>query len=70
MSSHVEVYNVGATKMWDIGGDEWDLFDVVDIFKVVSFSLDKLELEVVLFNDIIIYEYFLNVIYLCYSTKY
>ena len=54
--------------MWDIGGDEWDLFDVVDIFEVVSLSLDKPELEAVLFNDIMIYEYFLSVIYLCYCA--
>lgn len=38
--------------MWDIGGDEWDLFDVVDTFGVVSLSLDKLELEIVLFKYI------------------
>lgn len=39
--------------MWDIGGDEWDIFDVVNIFEVVSLFLDKPELQPVLFNDIV-----------------
>lgn len=38
--------------LWDIGGDEWDLFDVVGILEVVSLSLDEPELEAALFNDI------------------
>lgn len=38
-----------SIKMWDINRDEWDLFDVVDIFEVVSFSLNEPELEAALF---------------------
>lgn len=38
--------------MWDIGGDEWDLFDIVGIFEIVSLSLYELELKTTLFNDI------------------
>lgn len=38
--------------MWDIGGDEWDLFDGADILEVASLSLDEPELESTLFNDI------------------
>jgi hypothetical protein len=37
--------------MWDIGRDEWNLFDVAGILEVASLSRDELELEAALFND-------------------
>jgi hypothetical protein len=37
--------NEEATKMWDIGRDECDLFDVADILEVASFYHDEPELE-------------------------
>jgi hypothetical protein len=38
-------------KMWDIGKDEWDLFNVVVVLEVVSLYRDEPELETTLFND-------------------
>jgi hypothetical protein len=37
--------------MWDIGRDEWNLFDVVFILEVASLYCDERELEAALFND-------------------
>jgi hypothetical protein len=31
-----KTYNEGTTKIYDIGGDEWDLFNRVDIFELTS----------------------------------
>jgi hypothetical protein len=37
--------NEEATKMWDIGRDECDLFDVANILEVASFYHDEPEIE-------------------------
>ncbi|GAU44553.1 hypothetical protein TSUD_400170 [Trifolium subterraneum] len=44
-------YNEGPTKMWDIGGDGFDLVDGAGILEVASLSLNEPELEAALFND-------------------
>jgi hypothetical protein len=44
-------YTEGETKMLDIGGDEWNLSDGVDILEVVSLSLHEPDMEAVLFTD-------------------
>ena len=44
-------YHEGETKMWDIGGDEWDPFEGAGILQVASLSLDEPDLETVLFTD-------------------
>jgi hypothetical protein len=36
--------------MWDIGRNEWDLFDVVVILEVASLYLDEPELNAALFS--------------------
>lgn len=44
-------YNEGATRMWDIGGDEWNLSDGAGILEVANLSLDEPNMEAVLFTD-------------------
>ena len=43
-------YKEGETKMWDIGGDEWDL-EGSSILEVATLSLDEPDLEGVLFTE-------------------
>ncbi|XP_058750554.1 uncharacterized protein LOC131623560 [Vicia villosa] len=45
LSRKSEIYNEGVTKMWDIGGDELDLFDGAGILEVATLSLGEPELE-------------------------
>jgi len=33
--------NIYKTRMWDIGGDEWNLFNGASILEVASLSLDE-----------------------------
>ncbi|XP_058725729.1 F-box/kelch-repeat protein At3g23880-like [Vicia villosa] len=40
-----KIYNEGVTKIWDIGGDELDLFDGAAILEVATLSLNERELE-------------------------
>lgn len=47
-----KVYTEWATKVWNIGVDEWNLFNEADILEVHSLSLDEPELKAALFNDI------------------
>ncbi|GAU32553.1 hypothetical protein TSUD_218110 [Trifolium subterraneum] len=53
LSRNNKTYKEGPTKMWDIGGDEFDLVDGAGILEVAiaSLSLDEPELEAALFND-------------------
>lgn len=37
--------------MWDIGGDAVDTFEDVGVLEVANLSLDKLELEAIVFVD-------------------
>uniref|UniRef100_A0A2N9GH34 DUF659 domain-containing protein n=1 Tax=Fagus sylvatica TaxID=28930 RepID=A0A2N9GH34_FAGSY len=47
-----EEYGKGKSKKWDIGGDTWDEpFGGAGLLSIASLSLDKLELEVVLFDN-------------------
>lgn len=50
LSRKSQSYKEGETKMWDIGGDEWDL-EGSSILEVASLSLDEPELEAVLFTE-------------------
>ena len=45
-------YNEGESKMWDIGGDDFDSMDIENagILEIVNLSLDELELEAILFD--------------------
>ncbi|PNX78363.1 hypothetical protein L195_g034341 [Trifolium pratense] len=51
LSRNNKSYKEGPTKMWDIGGDGFDLVDGAGILEVASLSLDEPELEGALFND-------------------
>ncbi|CAL5388474.1 unnamed protein product [Camellia sinensis] len=44
-------YLEGETKLWGIAGDTFDSFDDAGMLEVANFSLDELEMEVVLFTD-------------------
>ncbi|XP_027342768.1 uncharacterized protein LOC113855350 [Abrus precatorius] len=44
-------YSEGESRMWDIGGDEWDSIEGVGILEVASLSLDEPDLEAVIFTD-------------------
>jgi hypothetical protein len=44
-------YNEGATKIYDIGRDKWDLFDVTDILEVASLSREEPKLDAAFSND-------------------
>jgi hypothetical protein len=49
LSRKSKSYNEGETKMWDIGGDEWNLSDGAGILEVASHFLDELDMEVFFF---------------------
>jgi len=51
LSRNRNTYNEGETRMWDIGGDEWNLFDGANILEVASFSLDEPDMEASLFTE-------------------
>lgn len=51
LSRKTPQYQVGETKMWDIGGDTFDSFEDVGVLEVASLSLDEPELEAVIFTD-------------------
>ena len=44
-------YNEEKTRMWDIGGDDFDTFQGTGILDFSTFSLDELTMESVLFAD-------------------
>ncbi|XP_057418592.1 uncharacterized protein LOC130712795 [Lotus japonicus] len=50
LSRKSQSYKEGETKMWDIGGDEWDL-EGSSILEGASLSLDEPELQAVLFIE-------------------
>ena len=45
-------YNEGESKMWDVGGDDFDSMDIenVGLLKIANLSLDEPELEAILFD--------------------
>ncbi|XP_058778863.1 uncharacterized protein LOC131652890 [Vicia villosa] len=51
LSRKSKIYNEGVTKMWDIDGDEFDLFDGAGILEVTTLSLDEPELEVAFIGE-------------------
>ena len=53
MSRRSPNYNEGESKMWDIGGDGFDSMDIenVGILEIADLSLDKPELEAILFDS-------------------
>ncbi|KAG5544627.1 hypothetical protein RHGRI_017158 [Rhododendron griersonianum] len=44
-------YCSGATKIWDIAGDQFGTFDDIGMLEVANLSLDEPEMEVVVFTD-------------------
>ena len=48
LSKNSDEYSKGRNRMWDVGGDS---FDGVGILELADLSLDKPELEVMLFED-------------------
>ena len=51
LSRNSEEYNEEETKMWDIGGDGFDLFQGAGALDFVTLSLDEPTMEVVLLAD-------------------
>lgn len=51
LSRKSKSYNKGESKMWGIGGYEWDPFEAADILEIAIFSLDEPNLELVIFTD-------------------
>jgi len=51
LSRNCKSYNEGETRMWDIGGDEWNLSDGAGILEVASLSLDEPSIEASLFTE-------------------
>jgi hypothetical protein len=45
------IYNEGATKIFHIGRDKLDLFDVAGILEVASLYCEEPELDAAFFND-------------------
>ena len=46
-------YNEDESKMWDIGGEDFDLMDIENagILEIADLSLDEPELEAILFDS-------------------
>ena len=44
-------YSQGETRMWNLGGDEFDSFDGADILELANLSIDEPELKRVVFED-------------------
>ncbi|XP_059638766.1 uncharacterized protein LOC132281045 [Cornus florida] len=44
-------YNVGETKMWDVGGDAFDSLEGSGILEIANLSLDEPDLEAMIFTD-------------------
>jgi len=52
LSRNSAEYNEEETKMWDIGGDGFDLFQGAGVLDFATLSLDEPTMEIVLFaND-------------------
>ncbi|KAG8377696.1 hypothetical protein BUALT_Bualt08G0059600 [Buddleja alternifolia] len=51
LSRQTPQYKQGDTKMWDVGGDDFETFDDVGILGIASLSIDEPELESDIFVD-------------------
>jgi hypothetical protein len=51
LSRRSDAYKQGRSRMWDIGGDEWDSFAGVGELEIANLSLDEPEIEGVLFTE-------------------
>ncbi|XXG50658.1 hypothetical protein AAC387_Pa02g4622 [Persea americana] len=56
LSRKTPQYMQGETRMWDIAGDTHDSFEDVGVLEVANLSLDKPELETVVFADDVDYD--------------
>ncbi|XP_059665956.1 uncharacterized protein LOC132311848 isoform X1 [Cornus florida] len=51
LSRRTPQYNVGETKMWDVGGDAFDSLEGSGILEIANLSLDEPDLEAMIFTD-------------------
>uniref|UniRef100_A0A6V7QV00 HAT C-terminal dimerisation domain-containing protein n=1 Tax=Ananas comosus var. bracteatus TaxID=296719 RepID=A0A6V7QV00_ANACO len=52
LSRRAPEYIKGETKIWDVGGDSFDIYHSVDLLKIANLSLDEPDLESVGFGTI------------------
>ena len=51
LSRSLAEYKEGKTRLWDIGGDGFEMFQGAGILDVASLSLDEPTMEAVVFAD-------------------
>ncbi|XP_059625062.1 uncharacterized protein LOC132268257 isoform X1 [Cornus florida] len=51
LSRRTPQYNVGETKMWDVGGDAFDSLEGSGKLEIANLSLDEPDLEAMIFTD-------------------